>query len=142
MNERDLNDLKMGVLEVFTEFFSSEVYYLRLLESEANIYGEVKEKNRRYGQALRMTARPDLNPAEAQDRQDTGESQKILATFEIPLPELERTGIIEMPLTEMKRGIIHFQGVDYQILNIKPMTTVGEVFLLYLFEVGGFSGKR
>lgn len=138
MNKADLKDLKEATREIYGTFFSQKVYFLPLLDTEATgIYHEKKKKARNYGTPVELVASVNFNPFPEESRADTGGTNLIKATFEVPTVILEEKGLMKIPLTELRRGILRFQGIDHNIVNIKPITNVDEIFLFHLFEVSG-----
>ena len=138
MNPRDIKDFKDATKEIYSFFFSNKVEYRYMLEEvKPNIYGEVKKGARQYSDPIILTARVNLSPEIDEIRAKVGSSTKVNAKFEIPAVYLEEHGMLDKSLIELKRGKITFNGVDYYIQGIFPVTNIDEIFLFYEFETGG-----
>lgn len=138
LDNRDILDLKNAVSEIYSEFYSHEVYYLPLLDQTSDsIYDEKKKGKRNYGTPIQLIARVDLDPKKEEDRADIGGSSLVVAKFEIPILEMENNGLGDKTSRELRRGIIRYKNVDYNISRVRGVTSVSEVNLLYSFESSG-----
>ena len=138
LDNRDILDLKNAVSEIYSEFYSHEVYYIPLLDKTSDsIYDEKKKGKRNYGTPIQLIARVDLDPKKEEDRADIGGSSLVVAKFEIPILEMENNGLGDKTSRELRRGIIRYKNVDYNISRVRGVTSVSEVNLLYSFESSG-----
>ena len=138
MNLRDLKDFKEATREIYSTFFSKKVEYRYLSKyEEPNIYREVKKDSRHYSDPIILTARVNLSPELDEIRAKVGSSTKVDAKFEVPAVCLEELGMLDKPLSELKRGKITFNDIDYYIQGVYPITNLDEIFLFYEFETSG-----
>ena len=134
-NERIKKDFVDGVHTIFTTLFSDGVndginLYLMSESTKANVYGESKYKM--YQAPKLLVAKAQLTPT--QGEQDV-EGVKDQATFVVPLKSLQenKLGVTNADLENMRKGVIEFHGVFYNIDNILPKTYIENVFLMYHF---------
>lgn len=128
-------DFVEGIYEVFTTLFNEGVedgiYLYRVKESTPNVYGERKEK---YFEApILLVSTAKLDPTfGAQPIEDI----KNTAEFKVPLKSLQLNNVElkNSDLDSLRDSIIEFQGVFYEVLNVKPTTYIEDVFLFYTFE--------
>lgn len=128
-------DFVDGVYDIFTTLFNSGVddglkLYLLSDETQPNVYGESKYKM--YKQPIMLTTQARLTPT--QGEQDV-EGIKDNAEFVVPLKALQdnNLGVTNADLDIMRKGVIEFHGVFYEIDNIAPKAYIEDVFLMYTF---------
>ena len=128
-------DFVDGINEIFTSMFNDGVtdglkLYLIDESTKTNVYGESKYK--KYKEPVMLTTQARLTPT--QGEQDV-EGVKDNAVFVVPLKSLQDRGlgVTNEDLSEIRKGIIEFQGVYYKIDNILPKAYIEDVFLLYHF---------
>lgn len=141
MNRNDLNDLKNATREIYSTFFSTKIKIKLLVEEEIEgVYKEKKRYQRRYTDSIDLVGRVNLSPLAEEIRADLGSTDKVNAIFEIPTIELEDSDLLDNPLSVLRKGLILYNDVEYEILNIVPVTHVDEIFLFYKFEVRSLNG--
>ena len=129
------NDFVNGVQEIFTTMFNDGVtdglkLYLLSENVQKNVYGEQKYKL--YQQPKMLTTQARLTPT--QGEKDV-EGIKDKAVFIVPLKSLQdnELGVTNADLDIMRKGVVEFHGVYYEIDNILPKAYVADVFILYQF---------
>lgn len=132
------NDFIEGVQEIFTTLFndgSEETdgifYYALSDKTVTNIYGETKSKL--YKQPVLLVASAHLSPEQGQQ---TVEGVKDIPSFTTTYQSLTENGlgVTNADLVQMRRGLIKFHDVFYEIDNIKPKAYVEDAFIMYDLE--------
>lgn len=136
-NESIRKDFIEGVQEIFTTLFNDGVtegmnFYYLSDQTTTDVYGENKYKV--YKQPILLVCQAHLTPTKGNE---DVEEVKDSAEFIVPLKDMQDK---EIPITTgtqhletMRRGIIEFHGVIYQIDNIVPKAYVEDVNLMYRF---------
>lgn len=125
-------EFKEGVHEIFRTLFNdgvnSGVRYFPYITSDLNIYDE--DRFRKFRKPYLLIAKVSLFP---QQPEEYIEELKDLAHFVVPLQEFENKGISVTPkdLEEIRKGYFAFEGVLYDVIEIRPSAFVENVFLLY-----------
>ena len=134
MLKADLDELESGILEIYSEMFGREIYFIPFdTTTTANIYGE--NKNILYLDPIRITCRVEMKPF-SKIVVSSGLDLKTEIIFEIP--SLEYTNILAIDsrsnYIDTLKGKIEYKDVQYKILSIKPKTMIGDTYLTYLIE--------
>lgn len=127
-------DFIEGVAEVFGTLFNdgitSGVYYYAYKEDTLNIYKE--NRKRQFYPPVLLIAKVELTP----EKGDTDiEELKNAGFITIPLKSFmdNNLDVSSKGLKDMKRGYLYFDGIFYEIINIRPQAFVENVFLTYKF---------
>ena len=129
------NDFVNGVQEIFTTMFNDGEtdglkLYLLSENVQKNVYGEQKYKM--YQQPKMLVTQARLTPTQGEN---DVEGIKDKAVFVVPLKSLQdnELGVTNADLDIIRKGVIEFHGVYYEIENILPKAYVADVFVLYHF---------
>ena len=127
-----------GVDEVFTTLFNEAktpddgVQFFAYSDGESNIYNERKFK--KYKKPITLVANVSEILA---DENENVRSQKRTAKFTVPLKNLQKNGIKEMSksvISELKKGLMKYKDVWYEIELIQGTAFVENVYLLWNFN--------
>lgn len=129
-------DFVDGIDEIFTTLFNDGVndglkLYLLSNNTKPSVYGEQKYKV--YQAPLTLVCKAQLTPTQGAQ---TVEEVKDKAVFTVPLKSLQTNnlGVTNDDLDTMRKAIIEFHGVFYNIDNILPKAYIEDVFLMYQFD--------
>ena len=122
-----------GVHKVYKKMFSSDISYFSLREGIKDpLYDEYTSMG--YKDPVLLTGKVNLAP----DPGDTPpQEQRYTAKFTITLKSLRQRGLeVEdhEKHKELRKGYLSYQGVDYTINEIDPVTFVADAFLVYDFK--------
>lgn len=122
-----------GIYEVFSEMMSNQIY-LKLLDSTTNtpnIYGETKQK-KYLEPPIQLVGKFSLSKSQGEE---VVEGVQVYATVTIPTKSLLDNNIDISPKNyhSLEQGVIHYDGVDYDIKQVKPTTNIDNVFQFYVF---------
>lgn len=121
-----------GIYEVFATMMTNQIF-LKLLDEKStatNIYQETKAK--KYLEPIQLVGKFVL--AGEQGEEDV-EGIQAYATATIPTKSLLDNNIDITPQNYdfLEKGVIHYDGVDYAIKQVRPMTNIDNVFQFYVF---------
>lgn len=129
-------DFVDGVQEIFTTLFNEGVedglkIYLLSADTVPSIYGEQKYKI--YKTPKMLVCKAQLTPTQGGQ---TVEEVKDKAVFTVPLKSLQNAelGVTNDDLDTMRKAVIEFHGVFYNVDNISPKAYIEDVFLMYQFD--------
>ena len=121
-----------GIYEVFSEMMTNQIFLKLLDETKTvtNIYGETNTK--KYLDPIQLVGKFSI--ALEQGEQEV-EGVQDYATATIPTKSLLDKNIDISPQNydTLKRGVIHYEGIDYEIKQVRPMTNIDNVFQFYVF---------
>lgn len=129
-------DFVDGVNEIFTTLFNDGVsdglkLYLLSDNTKPNVYGEQKYKM--YKAPITLVCKAQLTPTQGGQ---TVEEIKDKAIFTVPLKALQdvNLGVTNDGLDTLRKSVIEFHGVFYDVDNISPKAYIEDVFLMYQFN--------
>ena len=129
-------DFVDGVYEIFTTLFNEGVsdglnLYLLSDNTKPNVYGEQKYKT--YKAPITLVCKAQLTPTQGGQ---TVEEVKDKAVFIVPLKALQEAelGVTNDDLDTMRKAVVEFHGVFYNVDNISPKAYIEDVFLMYQFD--------
>ena len=129
-------DFVDGVQEIFTTLFNEGKsdglnLYLMSENTKTNVYKESKYKL--YKAPIRLVTQARLTPTHGE--QDV-EVVKDKAVFIVPLKALQEAelGVTNDDLDTMRKAVVEFHGVFYNVDNISPKAYIEDVFLMYQFD--------
>lgn len=133
MLQSDLQAFEDGILEIFSELFSSVILYYYCPTVPPNIYGEEKFKD--------FDPRDILASAKFEKTVDTKIDStfnvKRKVTFEVPVKSLTLAKInvtSESDIDKLKSSKIKHLNVVYNIHTLEPKSYIGSEFMIYSFE--------
>ena len=128
-NERDFLD---GVLEVYSELFTSKIPFFFLDEeaSKPNSYGEIREKV--FKEPILLVARVRITEKEGEKAVN-----RVFRTAQIRIPtqNMWDNGLAteQADLDRMLKGKFEWNGVTYYIRRIQPKTLINDHFIMHDF---------
>ena len=121
-----------GIYEVFSEMMTNQIF-LKLLDgtTPTNIYGETKQK-KYLEPPIQLVGKFSISKGQGEE---VVEGVQIYATATIPTKSLLDNNIDISPKNyhALEKGVIHYDGVDYEIKQVKPTTNIDNVFQFYVF---------
>lgn len=129
-------DFVDGVNTIFTTLFNNGteqdgvLFYPFDKNSSNDVYGEQKYK--KYGQPKLLVCKATIAPTHGELDIET---VKDKAEFVITFKSLQDNGIevSHEALEDLRKGIVKFHGMYYEVDNIVPRTYIEDVFLFYTF---------
>ena len=129
-------DFVDGVYDIFTTLFTDGVndglnLYLLSESTKPNVYGENKYKV--YKAPILLVCKAQLSPTQGNQ---TVEEIKDVAVFTVPIKSLQdaNLGVTNDDLDTMRKAVIEFHGVFYNIDNITPNAYIEDTYLMYKFD--------
>ena len=137
MNESIRKDFVDGLQEIYTTLFTDGVndglylYFLSDKTVEDEVYSEQKYKV--YKKPILLVCNAQLSPTLGEQ---TVEVIKENAVFKVPLKTLEEheIGVTNADLEKLRKCIIKFHGVYYNVENVSPITFIEDTYLVYRFD--------
>ena len=130
-----------GIYEVFSILMTDQIFLKLLDENNTvnNIYGETKSK--KYLDPIQLVGKFALS--KEQGEEDV-EGIKDYATATIPTKSLLDNNIDITPqnYSTLEKGVICYEGVDYEIKQVIPTTNIDNVFQFYVFYCGKPKARR
>ena len=122
-----------GIYEVYSLMMTNQIF-LKLLDegnTATNIYNETKSK--KYLTPIQLVGKVSLTMSEGEE---VVEGVKETATVTIPTKSLLDNNIDISPENRatLEKGVIHYDGVDYEIKQVTPTTNIDNVFQFYVFN--------
>ena len=122
-----------GVLEVYGTFFTHEVpfYFLDEEKSNINSYGETT--NKVYKEPpVNLIARIKIEP-ESGERAVNRDYNKVV--FRVPTQSMWDNGLPTeaKDLAEMIKGKFVWNGIEYQVQQVRPRSLINNTFLFHEF---------
>lgn len=132
MAKRVSEEFLDGIYEIFSIMMTDQIF-LKLLDEDnsvTNIYEETPHK--KYLEPIQLVGKFSLT--KSQGEEDV-EGLQDYATATIPTKSLLDKNIDFSPqnLDTLEKGVIHYDGVDYEIKQVRPMTNIDNVFQFYVF---------
>lgn len=132
MAQRISEEFLDGIYEIFSILMTDQIF-LKLLDklnTVTNIYEETKRK--KYLEPIQLVGKFSL--LINQGEEDV-EGNQAYATFTIPTKSLLENNIDISPRNydTLEKGVITYDGVDYDIKQVRPMTNIDNVFQFYVF---------
>lgn len=121
-----------GIYEIFSIMMTDQIF-LKLLDEKntvTNIYDETAKKQ--YLEPIQLVGKFSLSMSQGEEDVE-GNQDYVTAT--IPTKSLLDNNIDISPqnYTTLEKGVIHYDGVDYEIKQVKPTTNIDSVFQFYVF---------
>lgn len=121
-----------GIHEVFSILMTDKIF-LKLLDensTEINIYNEASVK--KYHDPIQLVGKVSLGSEQGEQEV---EGNQDLATFTIPTKSLLDRGVDITPQNHdtLEKGVIQYEGVDYEVKQVTPRTNIDSVFQFYVF---------
>lgn len=132
MAQRISEEFLDGIYEIYSILMTDQIF-LKLLDKHStvtNIYEETKRK--KYLEPIHLVGKFSLSVS--QGGEDV-EGNQAYATFTIPTKSLLDNNIDISPhnYDTLEKGVISYDGVDYDIKQVRPMTNIDNVFQFYVF---------
>lgn len=125
-------DFQEGVLEVYGEFFTHTMpfYFLDLDASDVNSYGETT--NKVYKEPVYLVARIKIDPKDG-DKAVNRDSNT--AKIRVPTKSMWENGLSteSKDLAKMIQGKFVWNGINYQVKRVQPLSMIGDHFLFHEF---------
>lgn len=121
-----------GIYEIFSIMMTDQIH-LKLLDEKntaTNIYEETKSK--KYLDPIQLVGKFAISLEQGEEEV---EGVQDYATATIPTKSLLIAGVDVSPKNydTLNKGVINYDGVDYTIKMVKPMTNIDNVFQFYVF---------
>lgn len=121
-----------GIYVVFSEMMTNQIF-LKLLDEKntvTNIYEETPIK--KYLEPIQLVGKFSLSMSQGEEDVE-GIQDYVTAT--IPTKSLLDKNIDISPQNydTLEKGVIHYDGVDYEIKQVRPTTNIDNVFQFYVF---------
>lgn len=121
-----------GIYEVYSLMMTNQIF-LKLLDEKntvTNIYAETKQK--KYLEPIQLVGKVSLSTNQGEE---DVEGNQDYATFTIPTKSLLDNNIDLSPSNydTLEKGAIQYEGVDYEIKQVRPTTNIDNVFQFYAF---------
>lgn len=125
-------DFLEGIYEVYSTLMTDQIF-LKLLDEDStvtNIYEETKEK--KYLAPIQLVGK--FTYSVSQGEQEVEGNQEVV-TVNVPTKSLLDKGVNLAPenYKTLEKGVISYEGVDYEIKQVKPTTNIDNVFQFYVF---------
>ena len=132
MAQRISEEFLDGIYEIYSILMTDQIF-LKLLDKYStvtNIYEETKRK--KYLEPIQLVGKFSL--LVNQGEEDV-EGNQAYATVTIPTKSLLENNIDISPRNydTLEKGVITYDGVDYDIKQVRPMTNIDNVFQFYVF---------
>ena len=132
MAQRISEEFLDGIYEIYSIMMTDQIF-LKLLDEDntvTNIYEETKKKN--YLEPIQLVGKFSLSKSQGEEDVE-GVQDYIIAT--IPTKSLLDNNIDISPenISTLEKGAIHYDGVDYDIKQVRPTTNIDNVFQFYVF---------
>lgn len=132
MAQRISEEFLDGIYEIYSILMTDQIF-LKLLDkynTVTNIYEETKRK--KYLEPIQLVGKFSLSVSQGEE---DVEGNQAYATFTIPTKSLLDNNIDISPRNydTLEKGVISYDGVDYDIKQVRPMTNIDNVFQFYVF---------
>lgn len=122
-----------GIQEVYSTLMTNQIF-LKLLDEEhtvTNVYDETTAKL--YQTPIQLVGKFSLS-SEQGEQPVEGIQDYVTAT--IPAKELIDKSVPHTPqdYDTLRKGVISYKGVDYQIIDVKPTVNIDDCFQFYAFQ--------
>ena len=122
-----------GIYEIFSIMMTDQIF-LKLLDETntvTNLYEETDRKN--YFDPIQLVGKFSLSVAQGEE---DVEGNQNYVTVTIPTKSLLTKGVDISPdnYSTLEKGVIQYDGVDYEIRQVTPTTNIDNVFQFYVFH--------
>ena len=121
-----------GIYEVYSTLMTNQIF-LKLLDEDStdtNVYEETTQK--KYLDPIQLVGKFSLSMEQGEQ---VVEGIQDYATATIPTKSLLDNNVDITPenYETFKKGAISYKGVDYNIVQVKPIVNIDDVFQFYVF---------
>lgn len=133
MAQKRLNEEFLeGIYEVYSTLMTNQIF-LKLLDEDStdtNVYEETTQKN--YLDPIQLVGKFALSMEQGEQ---VVEGIQDYVTATIPTKSLldNNVGITPENYETLKKGAISYKGVDYNIVQVRPIVNIDDVFQFYVF---------
>lgn len=133
MAQKRLNEEFLeGIYEVYSTLMTNQIF-LKLLDEDStdtNVYEETTQKN--YLDPIQLVGKFALSMEQGEQ---VVEGIQDYVTATIPTKSLLDNNVDITPenYETLKKGAISYKGVDYNIVQVKPIVNIDDVFQFYVF---------
>lgn len=132
MAQRISEEFLDGIYEVYSILMTNQIF-LKLLDennTDTNIYEETKKKQ--YLDPIQLVGKFTLSMGQGEQ---VVEGIQDYVTATIPTKSLLDNDVDITPenYDTLKKGVIHYKGVDYEIKQVRPIVNIDDVFQFYVF---------
>jgi len=131
--QRRLNEEFLeGIYEVYSTLMTNQIF-LKLLDEDStdtNVYEETTQKN--YLDPIQLVGKFALSMEQGEQ---VVEGIQDYVTATIPTKSLldKNVDITPENYETLKKGAISYKGVDYNIVQVRPIVNIDDVFQFYVF---------
>lgn len=122
-----------GIYEAYSLMMTNQIFFKMLDEKSTikNIYDETKTK--KYLEPIQLVGKVVLS---VEQGEQPIEGIQDFATVTIPTKSLLDNNIDITPQNyeTLKKAVIEYKGVDYEVTEVKPTTNIDDVFQFYVFS--------
>jgi len=121
-----------GIYEVYSTLMTNQIF-LKLLDEDStdtNVYEETTQKN--YLDPIQLVGKFALSMEQGEQ---VVEGIQDYVTATIPTKSLldKNVDITPENYETLKKGAISYKGVDYNIVQVRPIVNIDDVFQFYVF---------
>ena len=121
-----------GIYEIFSILMTDQIF-LKLLDDKStvtNIYEETKQK--KYLEPIQLVGKFSLSRSQGEE---VVEGTQDYVTATIPTKSLLENNVDISPqnYATLEKGVIQYDGVEYEIKQVIPKTNIDNVFQFYVF---------
>ena len=133
MAQKRLNEEFLeGIYEVYSTLMTNQIF-LKLLDEDStdtNVYEETTQK--KYLDPIQLVGKFALSMEQGEQ---VVEGIQDYVTATIPTKSLLDNNVDITPenYETLKKGAISYKGVDYSIVQVKPIVNIDDVFQFYVF---------
>lgn len=133
MAQKRLNEEFLeGIYEVYSTLMTNQIF-LKLLDensTDTNVYEETTQKN--YLDPIQLVGKFALSMEQGEQ---VVEGIQDYVTATIPTKSLLDNNVDITPenYETLKKGAISYKGVDYNIVQVRPIVNIDDVFQFYVF---------
>ena len=133
MAQKRLNEEFLeGIYEVYSTLMTNQIF-LKLLDEDStdtNVYEETTQK--KYLDPIQLVGKFSLSMEQGEQ---VVEGIQDYVTATIPTKSLLDNNVDITPenYETLKKGVISYKGVDYNIVQVRPIVNIDDVFQFYVF---------
>lgn len=121
-----------GIYEVYSTLMTNQIF-LKLLDEDStdtNVYEETTQK--KYLDPIQLVGKFSLSMEQGEQ---VVEGIQDYVTATIPTKSLLDNNVDITPenYETLKKGVISYKGVDYNIVQVRPIVNIDDVFQFYVF---------
>lgn len=121
-----------GIYEVYSTLMTNQIF-LKLLDEDStdtNVYEETTQK--KYLDPIQLVGKFSLSMEQGEQ---VVEGIQDYVTATIPTKSLLDNNVDITPenYETLKKGAINYKGVDYNIVQVRPIVNIDDVFQFYVF---------